>query len=110
MSRLRRFVYFNRAQTKELGLRLALGAAPLSVLWLVLRRALALTATGIALGLAGAMALIRLMSALLDEVQPHDAVTFVGASVGLAVFVLLASFVPAVRATHVDPIIVLRME
>ncbi|MGH9163485.1 MAG: ABC transporter permease [Vicinamibacteraceae bacterium] len=97
-------------QTKELGVRLALGAAPWSVLWLVLRRAFALTATGIALGLAGAMALTRLMSGLLYEVQPHDAVTFVGASVGLAVLVLLASLVPAVRATQVDPIIALRME
>jgi putative ABC transport system permease protein len=97
-------------QTKDIGLRLALGAAPSSVLWLVLRRALTLTAIGIAIGLAGAMELTRVMSGLLYEVQPRDAVTFVGASVGLAVLALLASLVPAVRATHVDPIIALRME
>jgi putative ABC transport system permease protein len=97
-------------QTREIGVRLALGAASSSVLWLVLRRALTLTAIGIAFGLAGAMALTRVMSGLLYEVQPHDAVTFVGASVGLAVLVLLASLIPAWRATQVDPIAALRME
>jgi putative ABC transport system permease protein len=97
-------------QTKEIGVRLALGAAPPSVLWLVLRRALILTATGIVIGLAGAMMLTRAMASLLYEVQPHDAIAFVGASAGLAAFVLLASLVPAWRATRVDPIVALRTE
>jgi putative ABC transport system permease protein len=97
-------------QRKEIGLRLALGAAPSAVLWLVLRRALTLTAIGIAVGLAGAMALTRVMSGLLYEVQPHDAVTFVGASAGLAALVLLAGLVPAWRAAQVDPIVTLRMD
>jgi predicted permease len=97
-------------QRKEIGLRLALGAAPTAVLWLVLRRALTLTATGILIGLAGALALTRVMSGLLYEVQPHDAVTFVGASAGLAALVLLAGLVPAWRAARVDPIIALRMD
>jgi putative ABC transport system permease protein len=97
-------------QTKEIGVRLALGAAPTSVLWLVLRRALTLMAVGIALGLAGATALARVMSGLLYEVHPYDAVTFVAASVGMAVLVLLASLVPAWRATQVDPIVALRLE
>ena len=97
-------------QRKELGVRLALGAAPASVLWLVLRRALVLTAIGVGVGLTGAGALTRIMSGLLYEVQPDDAVTFVGASVGLAVLMLLASIVPAWRATQVDPMIALRTE
>ena len=97
-------------QTREIGLRLALGATSSSVLWLVLRRALALTTVGIAVGLAGATALTRLMSGLLYEVQPHDAIAFVGASVGLALLVLAASLVPAWRATRVDPIVALRMD
>ena len=98
------------AQTKEIGLRLALGAATSSVRWLVLRRALALTAVGVTLGLAGAAALTQVMAGLLYEVQPHDAVTFVGASLGMALLVLLASLVPAWRATRVDPIVALRAE
>lgn len=56
------------------------------------------------------MALTRVMSGLLYEVQPHDAVSFAGASLELAARVLLASLVPAVCATHVDPIVALRLE
>jgi ABC-type antimicrobial peptide transport system permease subunit len=97
-------------QTKEIGVRLALGAAASSVRWLVLRRALLLTAVGLAIGLAGATAVTRVMTGLLYEVQPHDAVTLAGASAGLAVLVLLASLVPAWRATRVDPIVALRTE
>jgi predicted permease len=97
-------------QTKEIGVRLALGAASSSVLWLVLRRALTMSGIGVAIGLAGAVGLTRVMSGLLYEVQPHDAVTFVGALVGLALLVLLASLVPAWRASQVDPIVALRVE
>jgi putative ABC transport system permease protein len=97
-------------QTKEIGVRLALGAGSSSVLWLVLRRALTLSGIGVAIGLAGAVGLTRVMSGLLYEVQPHDAVTFVGALIGLALLVLLASLVPAWRASQVDPIVALRVE
>jgi putative ABC transport system permease protein len=97
-------------QTKEIGVRMALGAPSSSVLWLVLRRALTLMAIGTVIGLAGATALARVMSGLLYEVQAHDAVTFVGASIGLALLLLFASLVPAWRATRVDPIIALRAE
>ncbi|HYV20478.1 MAG TPA: ABC transporter permease [Verrucomicrobiae bacterium] len=97
-------------QTKEIGVRLALGATASSVLWLVLRRALVLTAFGLSLGLAGALALTRLMSGLLYEVRPNDAVTFVVVSAGLSLLVLLAGLAPAWRATRVDPIAALRME
>jgi putative ABC transport system permease protein len=97
-------------QTKEIGVRMALGAQSSSVLWLVLRRALILMTIGTVVGLAGAMALTRVMSGLLYEVQPHDAITFVSASIGLAVLLLFASLVPAWRATRVDPIVALRTE
>ena len=97
-------------QTREIGVRLALGAAASAVLWLVLRRALSMTAVGLAIGVAGALALARAMAGLLYEVQPHDAVTFIGAAGGMAVLVVLASLVPAWRATRVDPIVALRME
>jgi ABC-type lipoprotein release transport system permease subunit len=56
------------------------------------------------------MALTRVMAGLLYEIKPHDAVTFVGASVGMALLVLLASLIPAWRATQVDPIVALRTE
>ena len=60
---------------------------------------------GVAIGLVGATALTRVVSGLLYEVQPHDAIAFVGASVGLAPLVLSARLVPAWRATQVDPIV-----
>ena len=97
-------------QTREIGLRLALGASSSSVLWLVLGRALRLTALGIALGLAGAFAVTRLMAGLLYEVNPRDAVTFVAGAAALALLVLVAALAPAWRATRVDPIAALRME
>ena len=65
---------------------------------------------GVVIGLAGAASLTRVMSGLLYEVQPHDAVTFVGASLGLALLMMLASLIPAWRATQVEPIIALRMD
>jgi ABC-type antimicrobial peptide transport system permease subunit len=97
-------------QTREIGLRLALGATAASVLWLVLRRALKLTAVGVALGLAGSFAVTRLMSGLLYEVKPTDALTFVGGAASLTALVLVAALAPAWRATRVDPIAALRME
>jgi len=97
-------------QTKEIGVRMALGAPSSSVRWLVLRRALTLMVIGTSIGLAGAIALTRLMSGLLYEVHAHDAVSFVSASLGLALVLLFASVVPAWRATRVDPIVALRTE
>jgi ABC-type antimicrobial peptide transport system permease subunit len=97
-------------QTREIGVRMAFGASSASILWLVLRRALAMMAIGTAIGLGGALALTQVMSGLLYEVRPHDAVSFAGATVGLAVLLLFASLVPAWRATRVDPIVALRMD
>ena len=97
-------------QRREIGVRLAFGASPSSVLWLVLRRALTMMAIGTVLGLAGALALTRVMSGLLYEVQARDAATFAGATVGLGLLLLFASLIPAWRATRVDPIVALRMD
>ena len=97
-------------QTHEIGVRLALGATAGDVMWSVLRRALTLMAIGVALGTAGALALARLVAALLYEIRPTDGVTFAGAALLLALLAVIASLVPAWRATRVDPLIALRAE
>jgi ABC-type antimicrobial peptide transport system permease subunit len=89
---------------------MALGAERTSVIWLVLKRALTFTAIGAAIGLAGAIALTRLIGGLLYGTTPYDAVAFAGASAGLALLVMVASLIPAWRATRVDPIVALRTE
>jgi putative ABC transport system permease protein len=97
-------------QTQEIGVRVALGATTADVVWMVLRRALTLMGAGLVLGVAGALAVTRTMSSLLFEVRPTDAVSFGGAVACLAAIALVASLVPAWRATRVDPIIALRAE
>ncbi len=93
---------------QEFGIRMALGAKPGSVLTLVLRESMTLVAAGLALGLVGAHLLARLMSGLLFEVNATDPPTFLAMSVVLVTVALLASFLPARRATAVDPMIALR--
>ena len=97
-------------QTHEIGVRLALGAARGDVLWMVLRRALTLMAIGVAIGLGGALALTRVMAGLLYEVRPTGAATFFGAALVLALLALVASLLPAWRATRVDPLVALRAD
>ena len=97
-------------QTHEIGVRMALGARPATVMWSVVRRALVLMAIGVAIGAAGALALTRVMAGLLYEVRPTDAATFGGSAVLLAALAVAASLVPARRATRVDPLIALRAE
>jgi putative ABC transport system permease protein len=97
-------------RTHELGVRIALGADRASVLRLVLGEAAALAAAGIAIGLAGAFAATRLIQNLLFGVTSTDTITFAGISVLLAVTALVASYLPARRATRVDPMIALRYE
>jgi putative ABC transport system permease protein len=97
-------------RTREIGIRLALGARSGSVLVLVLKSGLALALIGAAIGLAGAMALTRLMSGLLFGVTPTDAVTFVTVPACLIFVALLACYIPARRATKVDPLVALRYE
>jgi putative ABC transport system permease protein len=100
--------YTVNQQTAELGIRMALGASARSVKLLVLGQGLAPVLGGVAVGLAGAFALTRFMESLLFGVTATDPVTFAGASVLLAAIAGLASYIPARRATRVDPVRVLR--
>lgn len=97
-------------RTQEMGIRMALGAQVSDVLKLVLRQGMTLAIVGEVIGLAGAFALTRLMRGLLFGVTPNDATTFVVVAGVLAVVALLACYVPARRATKVDPLIALRYE
>jgi ABC-type antimicrobial peptide transport system permease subunit len=95
---------------REIGIRVALGAHPRDVRGLVLRQALALVAAGIGIGLLGALAVSRTMASLLFELQPHDPLTLGGVASLLAVVALVASDLPARRATRVDPLVALRAD
>jgi putative ABC transport system permease protein len=97
-------------RTQEIGIRMALGAQMRDVLKLVLRNGMSLAFVGAAIGLAGAYAVTRVMSNLLFEVVPTDFATFVAVSAILIIVALLACFIPALRATKVDPLVALRYE
>src|SRR5450432_560704 len=97
-------------RTEEFGIRMALGAAPASVIGMVMRQNLALIGAGTCAGLAFASTGTRLLSKLLFGVSPFDSATFAAAAVLLAVVAMAASYVPARRATRVDPMVALRGE
>jgi putative ABC transport system permease protein len=97
-------------RTREFGLRMALGARASDVRGLVVRQGAILSGVGIIIGLAGAFALTRVMRTLLFSVTPSDPVTYVGIACVLGAVALLASYLPARRATRVDPVIALREE
>jgi putative ABC transport system permease protein len=97
-------------RTHEIGIRIALGASRGDVLKLVLRNGLGLALVGIAIGLASAFAATRVMSTLLYGVSPTDPVTYLGEALLLAFVALLACYIPARRATRVDPLVALRYE
>jgi putative ABC transport system permease protein len=97
-------------RTQEIGIRMALGADRADVLKLIIRNGLVLTLLGIAIGVGGAFGLTRLMSTLLFGVTPTDKPTFIAVSAVLIFVALLACYIPARRATKVDPLIALRYE
>jgi predicted permease len=94
----------------EIGIRMALGASTYDVLKAVLRSGMALTVIGLIIGVAGSLALTRLVSTLLFGVKPTDITTFVVVSLTLLVVALVACYIPARRATRVDPLIALRYD
>jgi len=102
--------YLVTQRTREVGIRMALGARSADVLLLVVRRGAALTLAGIVIGVAGALAVTRVLSTLLYEVKPGDPATYVVISLVLASVALMASYIPARRASWVEPSRALRAE
>jgi ABC-type antimicrobial peptide transport system permease subunit len=103
-------VYLVNQGTREIGIRIALGATQINIVRLVVWKGMALASCGVAAGLAGAFALSRLMRSLLFGVRPDDPLTFVVISLLLTLITLLASYIPAHRAAQIDPIVSLRYE
>jgi putative ABC transport system permease protein len=97
-------------RTQEIGIRMALGAQMRDVVKLVLQGGLTLAVIGIGLGVVGALALTRLTRSLLFGVQPNDLLTFFIVSICLLITALVACYLPARRATKVDPLVALRYE
>ncbi len=97
-------------RTREIGVRMALGAVAGDVVWLVMREVLALVGSGIALGLVAAWGLSRLVSSQLYGVTASDPATIAGAAAILALVAMLAGYIPARRATRVNPVRALRYE
>src|SRR5215216_1130987 len=102
--------YFVTQRTREIGVRIALGAQWRDVLKLILRSGMSLVTIGLMIGLVAALALTRLMSSLLFEVSPTDPITFGAVALCVILAALLACYIPARRATKVDPMIALRYE
>ncbi|HKW56343.1 MAG TPA: ABC transporter permease [Candidatus Acidoferrum sp.] len=102
--------YTASQRTHEIGVRMALGAKPAEIFHLILREGLTLSLLGIAFGIASALAATRLLSIMLYGISPTDALTFACISLLLLCIALVASFVPAQRATRVDPMVALRYE
>jgi len=102
--------YSASLRTHEIGIRMALGARPADILRLIVGQGLLLVLAGVAIGLAGALGLMRFISSLLYGVGSADPLTFISVSMGLTAVALIASYIPAHRATKVDPMVALRYE
>jgi ABC-type antimicrobial peptide transport system permease subunit len=97
-------------RTREIGIRMALGAGRGTVVWMVLRETLTLAGVGVGIGLVGAYAVTRLIQTQLFGVEANDLLTMAGASLGIAAVTALAGYIPARRATGIDPMSALRWE
>ena len=102
--------YMVAQRTREIGIRMALGAASFNVLWLVMKEVLHLVAIGVAIGLPAAWALTRFAKSQLYGIQPNDALTIALATAGIALVAIFSGYIPARRATLVDPMRALRWE
>jgi len=97
-------------RTREIGIRIALGARRIDVLQMTVKQAMKLVGVGMMIGLTAAFLLTRVLASLLFGISATDPITFIGISVVLLVVAILASYVPALRATKVDPITALRAQ
>jgi ABC-type antimicrobial peptide transport system permease subunit len=102
--------YLVSQRTHEIGVRLALGASPRDIFRLVIRRGMLLAAMGAAVGLVAAFGLARYLETLLFQIKPHDGLAFTAAPALLLGVALLACYLPARRATKVDPLAALRRD
>jgi ABC-type antimicrobial peptide transport system permease subunit len=102
--------YIVAQRTREIGVRMALGASRRDVVKLVMKDVFVLTGIGIGVGLPAAWGLTRMVTSQLYGIQPNDAMTIAAATLGITFVALLAGYVPAVRATRVDPMRALRWE
>jgi ABC-type antimicrobial peptide transport system permease subunit len=97
-------------RTREIGVRMALGAATGDVIWLVMKDVFVLAGIGIAIGLSASWALTRMVKSQLYGIQPNDLISIIAATVGIAAVALLSGYIPARRATRIDPMRALRWE